>query len=74
MPACACVHELLEAAVKENNGVPSVTPNDLRAGIDAPFKSTHQLVYSASLLGAGALGLWFLLLLASTLFSRESTL
>jgi hypothetical protein len=74
MPACARVLALLETAVKDNNGVPSVAPSDLRAGIDAPFKSTNHLVYSASLFGAGALGLWFLLLLASTLFSREGAL
>ena len=71
MPACARVHELLAEAVKQQNGVPSISPDDIFSSIKAPFQSTRQLIHSICLAAAAFFGLFLLIFIVDVLLPRQ---
>jgi len=71
MPACTRIQTLVEEAVGDGNGVPSLAPEALLKAIDAPFQSTQQLVHSLCLVAAAVFGLLLLAFVVDVLLPRE---
>ena len=70
MPAMKKVAELLGKAVKSGDGVPSISPAQLLASIDAPFESTRNLIFNVSCIFSAVFGVIILVALINELIPR----
>jgi hypothetical protein len=71
MPACNRVYELLSTAIKDGNGVPSISPSTLRESIKVPFQSTKLLLSTTCAIAGACLALWVLITMLDVLLPRE---